>query len=447
MNCLICWNKLSESPDVKPTNSGDAKRIKLGPSHNESVSTPCGHAFHRTCIEEWLQNNGTCPACRKEIRTTSLRPLALSGDGDNAEHSCSNEECEEADERLAILRNNYQELEDRYNLERERADFNEAMFRSMEGQSNNVTGGNSTNSNETAQSASENISGSEIENSTTAASLEQSSDNTGDATVNLVNPTSDVDITRESYVERNNNEKKELEGCSCNEPGCQEIHRRHAILKNQYDELRQKLQQETERVDLYDGLIQSISESSNNGTDRGSQSAGQGGATSQQNQNASNFWDFGTDFPFGDNDYYDPSAFWNGSASNVVIQSDRSGNSVSIGEGGSIITSGSSNIITMGNPGGNGSGIIIDNNSTGNSNVWVNGRLISGSNGNSGSNIVMNTSGGNSSVWVNGTLISGSNDSSGNNWNFFSNNNDDDESTDADSDDDDSSNENWSFRW
>ena len=28
---------------------------------------PCSHCFHKKCVEQWLHNNSTCPACRLDL--------------------------------------------------------------------------------------------------------------------------------------------------------------------------------------------------------------------------------------------------------------------------------------------------------------------------------------------------------------------------------------------
>ena len=32
----------------------------------DKVQLPCGHQFHKNCIDQWMQSNETCPYCRAE---------------------------------------------------------------------------------------------------------------------------------------------------------------------------------------------------------------------------------------------------------------------------------------------------------------------------------------------------------------------------------------------
>mmetsp|Transcript_24808 Transcript_24808/g.43685 ORF Transcript_24808/g.43685 Transcript_24808/m.43685 type:complete len:153 (+) Transcript_24808:29-487(+) len=36
----------------------------------EGLILPCGHIFHRQCVERWLKNRTNCPNCRREVRAT-----------------------------------------------------------------------------------------------------------------------------------------------------------------------------------------------------------------------------------------------------------------------------------------------------------------------------------------------------------------------------------------
>ena len=45
-------------------------------SVNTDVSvTPCGHLYHKSCLEGWMQNNLQCPNCKTEIRTGLVKKI------------------------------------------------------------------------------------------------------------------------------------------------------------------------------------------------------------------------------------------------------------------------------------------------------------------------------------------------------------------------------------
>ena len=49
MSCTICWEDIAE----------EKKQVLR-----------CNHAFHTGCINQWLNNNVTCPNCRANVRVT-----------------------------------------------------------------------------------------------------------------------------------------------------------------------------------------------------------------------------------------------------------------------------------------------------------------------------------------------------------------------------------------
>ncbi|CAL8101355.1 unnamed protein product [Orchesella dallaii] len=107
-DCSICWNLLSELPEMPNTNRNPASPL---------CTTPCGHAFHRACLEGWLRReNGNCPTCRREILDEDLYPLFLQVENSQRE----------------VLNHEIQSLKEKLKQETERADSNELKVFSLE---------------------------------------------------------------------------------------------------------------------------------------------------------------------------------------------------------------------------------------------------------------------------------------------------------------------------
>lgn len=70
--------------NIKPdTNLSLAKKLPcpicyeemLGAEHRESVCTPCGHVFCKSCIKTALGTSSKCPVCQKVVDLSTLRRL------------------------------------------------------------------------------------------------------------------------------------------------------------------------------------------------------------------------------------------------------------------------------------------------------------------------------------------------------------------------------------
>ena len=48
--CVICLNE-----------------IETGEGAEQTSTLICGHAFHAACVAEWLEKDGRCPTCRRQI--------------------------------------------------------------------------------------------------------------------------------------------------------------------------------------------------------------------------------------------------------------------------------------------------------------------------------------------------------------------------------------------
>jgi len=56
VDCIICQMPLLDE--------GEEDRSRL-------YKLPCSHYFHKKCVEQWLHNNSTCPACRLDLTSMS----------------------------------------------------------------------------------------------------------------------------------------------------------------------------------------------------------------------------------------------------------------------------------------------------------------------------------------------------------------------------------------
>lgn len=59
--CPICFQSLSHSPTHEESNGNAEILLKT------YMKTPCGHDFHKQCLQQWMELRMTCPCCRKEV--------------------------------------------------------------------------------------------------------------------------------------------------------------------------------------------------------------------------------------------------------------------------------------------------------------------------------------------------------------------------------------------
>ena len=58
--CVICLSELDESP---------------------TTTLICNHTFHSACVTEWLNKDGRCPTCRRQIRPVTVAQVQTSATG------------------------------------------------------------------------------------------------------------------------------------------------------------------------------------------------------------------------------------------------------------------------------------------------------------------------------------------------------------------------------
>jgi hypothetical protein len=64
LTCSICVLKIR---DYKPPICHNSELIIEEHRGRNIVTLPCGHLFHRSCLEAWMRHNNACPNCRAKI--------------------------------------------------------------------------------------------------------------------------------------------------------------------------------------------------------------------------------------------------------------------------------------------------------------------------------------------------------------------------------------------
>jgi hypothetical protein len=84
MSCLEEFRRLLLKSNVKEIiiNSSDINTCSICMDSDRQIdlSTECGHHFHRTCFDHWIEQNNICPVCRHsepELLSVHIRQISL----------------------------------------------------------------------------------------------------------------------------------------------------------------------------------------------------------------------------------------------------------------------------------------------------------------------------------------------------------------------------------
>jgi len=69
--CAICLQGLRETRKAPRLFTSEPARAETGGQHCVTFMEPCGHRFHRGCIQRWLANSQQCPLCKRTVSACS----------------------------------------------------------------------------------------------------------------------------------------------------------------------------------------------------------------------------------------------------------------------------------------------------------------------------------------------------------------------------------------
>ena len=50
------------------------EKVTRGEKDDQSAELPCGHAFDKQCLREWLKEHDSCPVCREKLDAPPVNP-------------------------------------------------------------------------------------------------------------------------------------------------------------------------------------------------------------------------------------------------------------------------------------------------------------------------------------------------------------------------------------